>query len=129
MRLLLIILPVLLATGCTGIADRTQSEGDRQQLAAALAGRTAGAPLKCLPRTANGGNDAIGDDILFRDGNTTYVSHTGGGCGALSGVGKFLVLEHYGGSETCAGDLAKVADTSGFMAGSCVLGAFVPYRH
>ena len=128
MRLLLIILPTLLAAGCTGVADRTQPERDRQQLAAALAGRTAGAPLKCLPRTANGGTDAIGDSILFRDGNTTYVSHTGGSCGALSDVGKFLVLEHYGGSDTCAGDLAKVADSSGFVAGSCVLGPFVPYR-
>ncbi|MEO7504373.1 MAG: hypothetical protein ABIT69_04230 [Sphingomicrobium sp.] len=123
-----VIAATILIAGCTA-ADRAAIDAhDQQQLAVALAGRAVGPALKCLPQTVIDANDAIGNDLLFAAGRTTYVSHTGGGCGALSGVGKFLVLEHYGGSETCAGDIAKVADSSGFTAGSCVLGPFVPYR-
>ncbi len=101
----------------------------QRQLAVALAGRTAGAPVRCLPSHRTARMDVIDDwNIVFRDGSTIYLQNPRGGCPGLAHGRYTLVTRKYSTSQTCDGDINQLVDlTSGMGGGSCVYGPFVPY--
>lgn len=113
----------------TAPAQETRSPRAQRELAEALAGRTQGPPVRCLPNYRADQMQVIDDyTILFRDGRTIYVQNPRGGCPGLGGGSRTLVTRQFGTSQLCDGDINHTVDlTSGMQGGSCVFGPFVPY--
>lgn len=108
-----------------------RNPGGNARLAEALAGKVAGRPVSCLPHYRNSQMEVIDSEtILFRDGRTSYVQHTRGGCYPYGQrAGYALVTKQVGSLGICRGDIAQVIDTSsGMFAGSCSFNDFIPYR-
>lgn len=120
----------LLAGSCTTTpAQQVPSPKAQRELADALAGRTPGPPLRCIPSYRSDQMQVIDDyTILFRDGRTVYLQKPPGGCIGLANGGRTLVTRKFGTSDTCEGDINHLVDLpSGIQAGTCVFGPFVPY--
>ena len=118
-----------LVAGCaTAPALDTRSPRAQRELAEALAGRTPGPAVRCIPNYRANHMQVIDDHtILFHDGRTTYVQNPRGGCSGLGGS-MTLVTRPFGTSQLCDGDINHTVDlTSGIRGGSCVFGPFVPY--
>ena len=100
-----------------------------QELANALAGRTAGTPLNCIRNGQNTRMHVVDDwTILFRQGRTVYVQRPFGGCHGLAN-GMSLIRNSFGTSQLCRGDINRIVDLrTGFGTGACVYSEFVPYR-
>jgi len=132
LRLLAAVPVAVLIAGCAAQPMGPDRDARGQaRLAQALAGKVAGRPVSCLPHYRSNDMDVIDSDtILFRDGSTTYVQNTNGGCyPSGTSVGYTLVTKTIGGGGLCRGDIATVIDTgSRFFAGSCSFNDFVPYR-
>lgn len=107
-----------------------RSARGEQRLTKELAGRTAGAPVSCLPTYRSNDMIAIDDStILFRDGTRRIWRNDlqGGGCNLL-GAGGYTLVTRTSGGGLCRGDIGQVMDLrSGITVGSCVMGDFVPY--
>lgn len=101
----------------------------QQELAKALAGRTAGRAVFCLPGHRTIKMDVIDDwNIIYRDGSNVYLQNPRGGCPGLANGRYALVSRKYGTNQTCNGDINQLVDlTNGVGGGSCVFGPFVPY--
>lgn len=131
MRFLILAIAMTGLTACETTMDAPQQRTAKAQadFDRALAGRTAGAPMNCLPTWRSRDMTVIDDStILFREGRTTYVNKPLGACNGLGWGGRALVTRSIG-PQLCRGDIATVVDTSsGFTVGSCSLGDFVPYR-
>jgi hypothetical protein len=116
----------LLLTGCTS-ADLHRS--DRADLAAQLAGRTAGPPQDCvsIEPTANL-RPVDPQTVTVERGDTLYVNHLGGACGNLEPTDALIVEVH--GSQYCRGDHFRSQPFGGgaVPGAVCLLGQFVPYR-
>ena len=120
----------LAVAACTTTpTQETRSPRAQRELAEALAGRTQGPPVRCLPNYRADQMQVIDDyTILFRDGRTIYVQNPRGGCLGLGGGSRTLVTRQFGTSQLCDGDINHTVDlTSGMQGGSCVFGPFVPY--
>lgn len=132
LRMLAAVPVVAVIAGCAAQPMGPDREARSQaRLAQALAGKVAGSPVSCLPHFRSNDMEVIDSDtILFRDGRTTYVQHTNGGCYPTgSSAGYTLVTKTIGGGGLCRGDIATVIDNgSRFFAGSCSFNDFVPYR-
>ena len=134
MRAIPLLLTAAALAGCTTQPSATTEAAEaaeaQAKLAAATAGKVAGAPITCLPPSVRSRNMVVIDEstIAFEDGrNRTYVNHLRGGCDNLHPGFNTLVVRS-GGSGTCSGDIAEVADLrTGASYGSCALGDFVPY--
>ena len=100
-----------------------------QQLASALAGRTPGQPVNCIPTFRANEMQVIDDEtILFRDGSTIYLQKTKGSCPGLASGANTLVTRSRGINQLCSGDIQRLGNLpSGVGAGACVFGPFVPY--
>ena len=119
----------LLASCSTAPVQETRSPKAERQLAAALAGRTAQPPVRCLPSYRTTQMEVIDDwTILYKDGRTTYVQNPRGGCRGL-GIGAYtMVTRQYGTNQLCDGDISQLVDLrTGMNGGSCVFGPFTPY--
>ena len=119
----------LLASCSTAPVQETRSPKAERQLAAALAGRTAQPPVRCLPSYRTTQMEVVDDwTILYKDGRTTYVQNPRGGCRGL-GIGAYtMVTRQYGTNQLCDGDISQLVDLrSGMNGGSCVFGPFTPY--
>lgn len=121
---------VLLASCST--APRRDARADpvaQQKLASALAGRTAGRPVSCMPGHRSTQMDVIDDwNIVYRDGSRVYLQNPRGGCPGLANGRYTLVSRKYGTNQTCDGDINQLVDlNTGTGGGSCVFGPFVPY--
>lgn len=131
-RSLLIIAAVsttALASCSTAPARVARDPRAAEELAKALAGRTAGPAVRCLPAFSRSDMDVIDDDtILYREGRTVYLQRPRGGCPGLN-IGNYtLVIRKYGSNQTCDGDFGQLVDLrTGFGGGSCVFGPFIPY--
>ena len=122
----------------TGCADARPSETrmaaetkEAARLAEDLAGYTAGAPRRCLPREANSGIESYGDKTLvFRvSSKLLYRNEVRSGSCPRIGNSRALITTSYGSGQLCNGDRASSADlVAGFDSGFCILGDFVPYR-
>ena len=112
-------------------AQETPATEATQKLAQALKGRTPGQPIPCIANMRGRAEMSVIDDttILFQEGNTVYV-HKPAGASPSLGKGRYaLVKRQVGSTRYCEGDIGEVVDpVSGFYAGSCIFGPFVPYR-
>jgi hypothetical protein len=120
-----------LAAVAVSAGEVERSEKASQQLANALQGRTAGAPVNCIPNYQGKSRMEVIDDstILFRDHGTVYVQVPRGKCHGLESGGVTLITRQYGSTQLCSGDINEmIQPTTGIGFGSCVYGPFVPYR-
>ncbi len=111
----------ILATGCT--ATPTASPTDIPE----LAGRTAGAPQRCITFQQRESLHIAGPHTLtYRDGRTIWVNAVPS-CAPLR-FSDILVTEPVG-TQYCSGDIIRTRDNISFIPGpSCRLNDFVPYR-
>ncbi|MDQ3144888.1 MAG: hypothetical protein M3Q57_08430 [Pseudomonadota bacterium] len=126
-----LVVPLMSCLGSDIPPERTMASDAR--IAQRLAGKVAGAPVRCLPNHRSNDAEVIDrDTILYRDGSTTYVQNTRGACYPHNGLssGYILVTRNTGGlGGLCDGDLAHTVQSStGSFAGSCSFGPFIPYR-
>lgn len=117
-----------LATSSTATGSSNQSQASAK-LAKALAGRTAGPAVKCVPNFRNESMKVIDDQtILFGQGRTVYLQKPAGGCPSLRLGGYSLVARQFASNRMCQGDINEVVDVrNGVTVGSCVFAPFVPY--
>jgi len=121
---------VLLVTGCsTAPYAEVRDPKAQRELANALAGRTAQAPVRCLPNYRTTQMEVIDDwTILYRAGRTTYVQNPRGGCRGLGNGGYTMVNRQYGTNQLCDGDFSELIDLrTGVRGGACIFGPFTPY--
>jgi hypothetical protein len=102
--------------------------GAPQGVAEELAGRTAGAPQRCVQIVRDQGLRVSETDrhtLIYGGGSTVFANRLGPGCGfARNDV---LVLEPVG-SSYCRGDIVRSFDAQSRIPGpSCILGDFTPY--
>lgn len=118
-----------LAASSSAIGGSGQSPAASAKLAKSLAGRTPGAPVRCVPDFRNNDMKVIDDGtILFGQGKTVYLQKPAGGCPSLRLGGYSLVSRQFGSNRACQGDINEVVDVrSGVTVGSCVFAPFVPY--
>ena len=118
-----------LVTSSTAIGRPAQSPAASTKLAKALAGRTAGPAVRCVPGARTDDMKVIDDGtILFGQGRTVYLQRPAGGCPSLKLGGYSLVSRQFGSGRLCQGDINEVVDVrSGVTVGSCVFAPFVPY--
>jgi hypothetical protein len=120
----LILLPVL--AGCSSPPADTSS-ADRA-LATALAGRTAGAPQRCIDRTTIGGPQIIDDRTLIynQSGRRLWVTTLPAACPSLR-RDSVLIIRAFG-TQTCQNDQFQARQPSDIIAGPiCRFGTFTPY--
>ena len=120
---------VTVASCSTAPVQQTRDPKAAEQLASALAGRTPGRPVSCIPNYRTDQMQVIDDwTILFRDGRTVYVQNPRGGCPGIGFGSTTLVTRLHGSPQLCSGDIQQLVDLStGMTRGSCVFGPFVPY--
>jgi len=95
-----------------------------------LAGRTAGAPQRCILiergealRVAEGDRNML----LYGGGGTIWANRLPQGC--TMGSRDVLIVEPIG-SQFCRGDLVRSIDALSHLSGpACALGDFVPYTY
>jgi hypothetical protein len=127
--ILLLVGSTLLASCSTAAVDDARRPRAAQELASALAGRTAGKPVNCIPNYRANQMQIIDDEtLLFRDGSTIYLQKTKGSCPGIASGANTLVTRTFGINQLCNGDIQRVVNlSSGIGGGSCVFGPFVPY--
>jgi hypothetical protein len=119
-----------LLTSCSSTpVQEARSPKAARELADALAGRTPGPPVRCIPSFRANQMQVIDDyTILFRDGRTIYVQNPRGGCRGLGIGGYTLVTRQFGTSDLCDKDFHRTVDLrTGMQGGACIFGPFVPY--
>lgn len=100
------------------------------KLEKALVGYTPGKPQSCVDLRDLTRPESYGDATILYSTSSRLIYRndvSGGGCG---GAGRdYIMVNEVFGSRLCRGDITRLVDrTSGFYAGSCSLGDFVPYR-
>lgn len=110
-------------------AQRKAALETQQELAKALAGRTAGKPQNCIPSYRSTQLEIIDDQtLLYRDGKTIYLQKPLSACNGLKNGSFTLVTKQYGINQYCRGDINEMVDLrTGMRGGACVFGDFVPY--
>ena len=124
------IIAVLVACAALAAAPTTQARSrlsPDQQLDKLLAGRDAGAPVRCISLSRTGSSRIIDKTaIVYGSGRTIYVNRPDN-AGSLDDD-DILVTNIYGGSQLCRLDVVHLHDRGGyFYAGSVGLNDFVPY--
>lgn len=126
--------PLLLAAtlaSCTNAPPPGWYEArNQQELARLLAGKTAGAPISCLPSYNSNDMQVIdGRNVAFRLGSQrVFIMHLSPGCGLLGSGNYALFTQQFGGLGMCRGDIARVLDTTTRnIVGSCGIEQIVPY--
>ena len=123
MRLALTML--LLLAGCSSPDLHSR---DRADLAAQLAGRTAGPPQDCVSIEQTSSLRPVDPETVIVDrGGTIFVNHLAGACGNLEPTDTLIVEVH--GSQYCRGDHFRSRPFGGGAVPGpiCTLGSFTPY--
>jgi hypothetical protein len=128
-----LIIPLIAALGACAAEPSPRTIAFRASEAAKLekdlAGFTPGKPTSCVDLRDLTSPSSYGDStILFRSNRgLIYRNDVRGSC---RGAGDdYIVVNEVHGSSLCRGDVTRLIDrTSGFFAGSCSMGDFVPYR-
>ena len=129
--LIIIGTAAVLASCTTAAPQEVDGPKVQQELAMALRGRVAGAPVQCMPNYRSATQMQVIDDntLLFHDGGTVYVQHPPGGCRGLKNGGYTLVTRQFGANQICEGDINRLIELrTGMFGGTCVFGSFLPYR-
>lgn len=122
-----------LALAACGEIDSTPApltEAQAARLDKQLAGKSPGAPLRCITDFNSNNIVRVSDDILLYrvSGNLVYRNNLRGSCPGLARDSDIIVTEQFG-SQKCRGDLLKLVDrVSGIPGPVCSLGEFIPYR-
>jgi len=125
----------VVAVGCihggrTEAGASASAQAAEVDLAAALAGRTAGPPQRCVNEVALAGGRSYGRDaILFGvpTDDVVYVNRPPAGCPELSTTRALRTRTPT--TQLCRGDIVVVFDPgTGIELGSCSLGEFTSYR-
>jgi hypothetical protein len=94
-----------------------------------LAGRVAGAPVRCVSDPVGNSGPTILDEhtvIINQTGRRIWVAHPIGACPSLRPLST-LVVEKWG-SQTCANDRFRVVEPGlSIPSAYCRFGEFVPY--
>lgn len=119
-----LILAAMLAAPAVA-APRLQGEA---KLAKMIEGRSAGAPVSCLPVARSTSSTKIeGVGMVYQRGRTLFVNRFQDGCPSLTAFRG--IVTRTPSTQICRGDIARVVDfVNGIEGGSCVLGEFVPYE-
>lgn len=118
-----------LLLGSASNAIATGPDGGERELAAALRGRVAGAPLRCIDYSTSMSTRIIeGVGILYEGaGGTLYFNRPRGGLQSLSSWN--VPVTRINGGTLCEREIVNMVDSSTrSLAGIVSLGAFVPYR-
>jgi hypothetical protein len=111
-----------------GSCAAPQPIAERQGPARELAGRSVGAPQRCVliqPAESLRTSDNDRHTLLYGSGRTMWANHLDRSCGF--GRDDVLITEPVG-SYYCRGDLVRSIDRFSHIPGpACVLGDFVPY--
>jgi hypothetical protein len=93
-----------------------------------LAGRTAGAPQRCVPtRPSDSLRIVDAQTVIYGSGQTVWVNRPASTCPGMDQM-DVLVVDLIG-SQYCRGDRVRTIDPVTKIPGpSCILGDFVPYR-
>ena len=131
MKPVLMLLLSGLAAGCMAAADEAGelSAAAQSELDAALAGRSPGPAMSCIPQRDIRHTRTIADGVMLFEGpgDVVWVNRPGGGCGALRFGRAFRTRTPS--SSLCRGDIVTVFDpVSGMEFAGCSLVDFVPYR-
>jgi len=120
-------LSVIFAAGSASVVSRVPN--DKEDLAKALAGRTAGQPTRCVPHFRSSDIKVFDNGtIVVGEGKTVYLQKPAGDCSALGLAGNSLVARQYATNRMCEGDINEVVDVrNGITVGSCVFQSFVPF--
>ena len=123
-----LFLGALLAAGAPAVAgDRADNRGEAK-LAEALAGRTAGAPVKCLSLHNIRSSRIIDRTAILYEGpgNTLYVNRPDSGSESLDSWDVLVTDTHS--PQLCNVDVVHLYDSNARMrTGFVFLGDFVPY--
>ncbi|MDP9421327.1 MAG: hypothetical protein M3Q19_00570 [Pseudomonadota bacterium] len=94
---------------------------------AELAGRTAGAPQRCVPIGLTGSmRIAAPQTILYGSGRTIWVNRLPSPCARMA-LMDVVIVEPLG-TQYCRGDLVRTVNAVSKIPGpACPLGDFVPY--
>lgn len=97
------------------------------QLQKALAGRTAGKPVDCIPLTRNESSQVIeGKALIYKVGSTLYVNEPRSGAEILNDD-DILTTRTFT-SQLCRSDAVNLVQRfTGIQQGFVLLGQFVPY--
>lgn len=118
------LVAALVLAGCATHAGR--DDGDADAMAAALAGRTAGAAQRCISPSDLGGPQIIGDTLLYREGRRLWVSRPVDGCPSLRG--DVIPIVEMQGGQLCANDRFRTIQRGSNIPGPyCRFGPFVPW--
>jgi len=119
-----------LAAGCMASDEPVElTERAQSRLDEALAGRSAGPAVTCVPSRELRNTRTIGDGVMLFEGpgDVLWVNRPPGGCPTLAFGRAFRTTTP--GSQLCRGDIVTVFDpVSGAEFAGCSLGDFVPYR-
>ena len=119
-----------LAAGCMASDEPVElSQRAQSQLDEALAGRSAGPALTCVPQRELRNTRTIGEGVMLFEGpgDVLWVNRPPGGCPTLAFGRAFRTRTPS--SQLCRGDIVTVFDpVSGTEFAGCSLGDFVPYR-
>jgi hypothetical protein len=128
-RLAAILSAAALASSSTAMSPQALSPHAASQLSQALAGRTAGPAVNCVPNFRSSAMNVIDEStIVFGSGRTIYVQKPDGGCPGLTMGAHSLVARKFNTNRMCAGDINQVTDLrTGVIVGSCVFRPFIPY--
>ncbi len=128
---LLLLIPLI--SGCaistTAAYVEKQAAAYAAEMDKALVGKVAGKPQSCINLRDTSSTQQVGEKTIIYSVNRrlVYRNDPYGGC---PGLGRdYALVTHTWSGELCRGDVVTPVDlTSGFQAGACVLGDFVPYR-
>lgn len=122
-----LLLGALALAGLTAMGPAQDMSGDAE-LAKAIEGRTAGAPLNCVSASFIGTPQITDrDTLVYRSGRTLYVNQLDVACPGLR-EGNTIVMEIHG-SQICRNDSIRVLEPGSTIPGPyCRLGNFTPFK-
>lgn len=128
-QLLAASVSALLSSCSTAPIQQARMPEAERELAAALAGRVAGPPQRCIDNSRMTKVHPIDDwTIIYDQGRTIYVQNPKGGCPGVGSGSDILVTRQVGPARLCENEIAYTVDLSSRIErAACVLGPFVPY--
>lgn len=125
MKTLAITLAGIALAGATA-ASAASAEENEARLARMLEGRTAGAPVRCIPAFNSDQIEVIESvGIVYDSGGTIFVARPSDP--QTLGRDDVLVIKRFGG-QLCSNDVMHTVDRmTGFTTGVVFLEEFVPY--
>jgi hypothetical protein len=124
-----ILMGAAILAGSVAVPAASRDRKPPETVESALAGFQPGTPASCLPTSRNINSRRLGErTILFRVGaREIWRNDMPAQCGGIDKRAAMVTQTPSG--RLCRGDIVTFVDLqTGFSAGACPLGDFVPYR-